>query len=217
MATFVPVHAAGDGAWAWHLVERELRGRGHDVVAIDLPSGESAGLGDYAEAIADAVGERTDVVLVGHSFGGFTAPLVCTRRPVDAIVLVTAMIPTPGEAPADWWANTGYAEAKEHGGGDDLWTYYHDVPPGLAAEAMQRVRSHPSERAYREPWPLAAWPDVATHFLVCRNDRLFPAAWMHGVVRERLGIAADEIDSGHCPNLSCPAALAAQLERYARA
>jgi hypothetical protein len=26
-------------------------------------------------------------------------------------VFVTAMIPTPGEAPADWWANTGHAAA----------------------------------------------------------------------------------------------------------
>jgi pimeloyl-ACP methyl ester carboxylesterase len=217
-ATFVPVHAAGDGAWGWHLVEAELRARGHDVVAIDLPSDESAALWDYAEAIVRAVGSRTNVVLVAHSFGGFTAPLVCTRRPVEAVVFVTAMIPTPGEAPADWWANTGHAAARRKLGadGDDIWTYYHDVPPDLAAEALKRARAHPSERANREPWPLAAWPDVATRFLLCRHDRLFPAEWMRALVRERLGVTPDEIDSGHCPNLSRPAELAARLEGYAR-
>ena len=217
--TFVPVHAAGDGAWGWHLVEAELRARGHDVVAIDLPSDESASLWDYAEAIVRAVGNRTNLVLVAHSFGGFTAPLVCTRRPVDALVLVTAMTPTPGEAPADWWANTGHAAARRKLGadGDDTWTYYHDVPPELAAEAQKHERAHPSERAYGEPWPLEAWPDVPTHFLLCRNDRLFPAEWMRALVRERLGITPDEIDSGHCPNLSRPAELAVRLERYAHA
>jgi hypothetical protein len=219
VATFVPVHAAGDGAWSWQLVEAELRGRGHDVVAIDLPSDDSASLWDYADAIVRAVGDRRHVVLVAHSFGGFTAPLVCTRRPVDAIVFVTAMIPTPGEAPADWWANTGHAAARQQLGadGDDHWTYYHDVPPELAAEALKHARTHPSERAYREPWPLEAWPDVATRFLLCRDDRLFPAEWMRALVRERLGITPDEIDSGHCPNLSRPAELAIRLEACANA
>jgi hypothetical protein len=36
MATFVLIHGAGDSGWYWHLVEAELRRRGHDVVAPDL-------------------------------------------------------------------------------------------------------------------------------------------------------------------------------------
>ena len=218
MTTFVPIHAAGDGAWSWHLLERELTGRGHEFVAVDLPADDdSAGLWDYADAVVDAVGDRTDLVVVAHSFGGFTAPLVCTRVPVRALVMVTAMVPAPGEPPADWWTNTGHAEAVRQAGlgrMDDLTTYYHDVPPELAAEAMRRERNHPSDRAYGEPWPLDSWPDVPTHFLLCRNDRLFPADWMRGVVRDRLGITTDEIDSGHCPMLSRPADLARRLEGY---
>jgi hypothetical protein len=37
---------------------------------------------------------------------------------------------------------------------------------------------------------------------------------MRGVVRERLGITPDEIESGHCPALSRPAELADRLEAY---
>ena len=37
MATFALIHGAGDVGWYWHLVERVLRQRGHDVVAPDLP------------------------------------------------------------------------------------------------------------------------------------------------------------------------------------
>jgi hypothetical protein len=48
----------------------------------------------------------------------------------------------------------------------------------------------------------------------CHNDRFFPAAWLRRVVRDRLGIVPDEIDSGHCPALSRPRELAARLDAY---
>lgn len=93
-------------------------------------------------------------------------------------------------------------------------TYYHDVPPELAQEALRRVRDHPSERSMREPWPLSAWPDVPTRVLLCRDDRFFPAPFLRRVARERLGITPDEIDGGHCVGLSRPAELAERLESY---
>ena len=100
--TFVPVHAAGDGAWSWHLLTDALRARGHDAVVVDLPADDpSADLWTYAETIVDAIGERGDVIVVAHSFGAFTAPLVCARLPVDGLVMLSAMIPRPGEPPAD--------------------------------------------------------------------------------------------------------------------
>jgi alpha-beta hydrolase superfamily lysophospholipase len=78
-ATFVPIHAAGDGAWSWHLVARELRQRGHDVVAVDLPADdESAGLWDYADAVVDAIGSRPGVTNTVH--GDTTARLPHSRR-----------------------------------------------------------------------------------------------------------------------------------------
>jgi pimeloyl-ACP methyl ester carboxylesterase len=79
---------------------------------------------------------------------------------------------------------------------------------------MRRERNHPSERAYNQPWPLESWPEVRTHALVCRTDRFFPPDFMRRIVRERLGITPDEIDSGHCPMLSNPAELARRLEAY---
>jgi pimeloyl-ACP methyl ester carboxylesterase len=214
--TFVPIHAAGDGAWSWHLVGTELRDRGHDMVPVDLPAAdESLGLWNYADTVIRAIKRRRNMVIVAHSFGGFTGPLVCARRPVDLLVLVTAMIPAPGEPADDWWRNTGHTKLKRKTGLDDLATYYHDVPPGLAAEAMRRTRAHPSARAASDPWPLKAWPKVPIRFVLCRSDRLFPAEWMRRLVRVRLGITPDEIDSGHCPMLSRPKELADRLEQYA--
>ena len=55
MATFVLIHGAGDVGWYWHLVERELVRRGHDVVVMDLPiEDEKATLSDHADVVLDA-------------------------------------------------------------------------------------------------------------------------------------------------------------------
>ena len=52
MATFVLIHGAGDGGWYWHLVDVELRERGHDVVAPDLPAdGDTVSIGFASEAL----------------------------------------------------------------------------------------------------------------------------------------------------------------------
>lgn len=73
---------------------------------------DSAGLSEYADAVVGAIGERTDLVLAAQSLGGFTAPLVCERVPVDLLMMLNAMVPSPGESPRDWWANTGHSRAR---------------------------------------------------------------------------------------------------------
>jgi pimeloyl-ACP methyl ester carboxylesterase len=217
MATFAFIHGGGDVGWYWHLVEKKLRGRGHDTVAPDLPSGDdSATLSDYADTVVRAVDGRRDLVVVAQSYGGFTAALVADRVPVDALVLVTAMIPAPGEKPADWWTNTGYGDAvreqAERDGGltgndDPFVAFYHDVPRALAEEAMSKERAE-SEAAYNSPWPLDGLPAVPTRFVLCTQDRFFPEAFMRRVVAERLGVVPDEITAGHCVALSRPRELA---------
>jgi len=209
VSTFALVHGGGGSGWDWHLVAAELHDRGHDAVAVDLPSEDHlAGWGEYTDTVVQALGDRRDVVAVGHSLGGFTAPLVCERSPVDLLVLVAAMIPSPGELFSDWWANTGY----EGSGYDDL--FYHDVPPALAAEARRRERDETS-KVMQQPWPLERWPDTPTRYLLCRDDRMFRAEWARRHARERLGIEPDEMDGGHYIVLARPRQLADRLVAYA--
>jgi pimeloyl-ACP methyl ester carboxylesterase len=226
MATYVLIHGASSDSWYWHLVGPKLRALGHDVVAPDLPiSDDSAGLAEYTDTVVDAIGDRTNLILVAQSMAGFTAPMVCARVAVDLIVLVAAMTPAPNESPGDWWANTGQIEARraqdERDGRDPdaefdpMVVFLHDLPPDvLEATLAKGEPPHQSDTPFEKPWPLDRWPDVPTRFLLCRQDRLFPADFQRRVVSERLGITPDEMDSGHLPALAHPTELVERLEAY---
>jgi pimeloyl-ACP methyl ester carboxylesterase len=225
MATYVLIHGAASDSWYWHRVTPELRSRGHEVVAPDLPcDDDSAELSDYADVVVDAIGDRTGIVMVAQSLAGFTAPLVCERVRVDLLVMLAAMVPSPGESPGDWWANTGHEQARREldqnqgrttgEGFDVMATFFHDVPPDVVAEAVARGERRQSATPFRKPWPLAAWPDVPTRFLLCRNDRFFPAEFMRRIVKQRVGVTPDEMDGGHLPALSRPRELTDRLEAY---
>jgi pimeloyl-ACP methyl ester carboxylesterase len=212
MAFFAFIHGAGDVGWYWHLVEAELRAAGHDTVAPDLPiEDDAAGLSEYATAVADAIGDRDEIVVVAQSFGGYVAPIVAERVGARLIVLVAAMIPSPGESAEEMFAATRW-QPRQLDDPTPRAVFYHDVPDTLADDAMSRGRRQ-SDRPGREPWPLKSWPDIPTRFVLCRDDRFFPAEWLQPLVRDRLGIEPDEIASGHCPALSHPRELAELLAR----
>jgi pimeloyl-ACP methyl ester carboxylesterase len=211
MATYVLLPGAGSDSWYWHLVTPRLEALGpHGVGGVRPGEDESAGLPEYADVVVDAIGDRRDLIVVAQSMGGFTAPLVCDRVPVDLLVLVAAMTPKPGESPDEWWAATGYVspglELEE--------LFFHDVPADVTAAAFARPALGQSEASFASRWPLAAWPDVPTRFLLMKDDRMFPADFQRRVVRERLGITPDEMDGGHLPALAHPEELVARLERY---
>jgi pimeloyl-ACP methyl ester carboxylesterase len=225
VATFVLIPGAGGDARYWRFVEPLLRERGHDVVSVDLPAADdSAGLAEYTDAVVAAIGDRKDLILVAQSMGGFTAPMVAERVPVDLIVLVAAMVPAPGEAPGEWWANTGQDKAVQElkvslgvpadSPFDPVFSFLHDVPDDVLAELLADGEIEQSGTPFEKPWPMAAWPDVPTRFLLCREDRFFPAGFQRRVVKERLGITPDEMPGGHLPALTRPAELVEWLERY---
>ncbi len=220
MTTFVLVPGAGGSAWYWHRLVEELARRGHEALAVDLPADDAdAGLAAYADTVAAAVGDRAPVVLVAQSMGGFTAPLVCDRVPVELLVLVNGMVPLPGETGGDWWTATGQAEAVaasavRHGLTEDpTEAFFHDVPAEVAAAAQARPFEQ-SARPFADPWPLDRWPEVPTRVVAGRDDRFFPVDFQRRVAAERLGLPVDEVPGGHLVALSRPVELADRLEAY---
>lgn len=223
MATFALVPGGGGDPWEWHRLVAELRARGHEAIAVRLPAeDETAGWSEYADAVVEALDARDEVILVGESMGGFTAPIVCARIEVELLVMLNAMIPVPGETFNMWWSKTGSESARREylasiglapGASDnDEEIYYHDFPADLRAEAMTRSWQGQSMTPLDQPWPLHAWPDVPTRVLAGRHDRLFPFEFQRRIARQRLGLEVDEIDGGHMVALSNPVELADRLE-----
>jgi pimeloyl-ACP methyl ester carboxylesterase len=220
--TFVLVPGAGGQAWYWHRLVPELERHGHRALAVDLPtSDDTAGLAAYTDAVVEAIGARSPVVLVAQSMGGLTAPLVCERVPVELLVLVNAMIPLPGETGGAWWTATGQDAAQaEHwarlglrGTPDDDTVFFHDLPADVVAAAQDQPFAQ-SARPFEDPWPLSRWPDVPTRVVTGRDDRLFPAVFQRTLAAERLGLEVDEVPGGHLVALSRPAELADRLVGY---
>ncbi len=111
--TFVLVHGAWHGGWAWVRVADRLRARGHVVFTPTLTGlGERAHLLrpgiDLSLHIADVLGvtkyeQLNDFVLVGHSYGGCVISGVAEAMPdaIRSIVFLDAFIPDNGDATFD--------------------------------------------------------------------------------------------------------------------
>ena len=211
MTTFALIHGGGGSGWDFHLLGPELEVRGHGFVAPDLPiTDPSAGLSSFVDTVLAALGDASDVAVVGHSYGGFTASLVAAKVRARLLVYLAGMIPAPAEPPGQWWGNTGFAAPS---GLSEEEQFFNGVPAELAEQCQAHGREQVSKE-WDEPWPLAAYPDVPTRVLLCRDDRFFPPDFQRRVARDRLGVTPDEIDGPHCVTLSHPAELADRLVSY---
>lgn len=111
--TFVLVHGAWHGGWGWVRLAELLRRQGHVVFTPTL-----TGLGERSHLISAAVNatmhitdvvnviryERlSDIVLVGHSYGGTVISGVAEIVPdkISSLVFLDAFIPDDGQATVD--------------------------------------------------------------------------------------------------------------------
>jgi len=126
MATFVLVHGAWHGGWCWRDVADDLRRDGHRVFTPTM-----SGLGERSHQlshdididthIADILNvfeweELSDVVLVGHSYGGMVITGVADRARdrIGHLVYLDAFVPQDGDSSA-----TMTVRLTQAGGDDD--------------------------------------------------------------------------------------------------
>jgi pimeloyl-ACP methyl ester carboxylesterase len=233
VATFGLVHGAGHGAWCWERLIPALEALGHRARAMDLPVEDpDAGCLRYAEVVEEALPAGDDLVLVGHSLGGLTIPLVADRRPVRKLVFLCALVPVFGRTLLEQVAaepEMYHPVQRGHPGritGPDgaTWfrdevaardVFYHDCAPDDVRWAFRHLKRQPAAPR-REPCPLSAWPSGERAYVLCRDDRAVSPDWSRRAARERLGVEPIELDGSHSPFLSRPVALAAVLDRLAR-
>jgi hypothetical protein len=209
MATYVLIPGAGGDAWYWHLVAPLLEAAGHRAVPVGLPAGDpDAGLDAYVAAALDAVGSPDgEVVVVGQSLGGFTAPVIAEHVGATKLVFVAAMIPRPGETAGEWWATSGFQDAWGDQQMDVMEHFLHDLPPGVLHEVQDRGEPAQSDRIMADPFPLPALPAIPTRGIAGTNDRFFPVTFMDRLIRARLGVEPEHVSSGHLPALANPRGL----------
>ncbi|EEL40880.1 Uncharacterized protein BC141101_01142 [Bacillus toyonensis] len=108
MSTYVLVHGAWQGEWAWELVKPQLEALGHTVITLDLPGSgkdttpsQNITLDSYVDAVTATINQQTEkVIVVGHSMGGIvitqTAELIPNK--IDKLVYLCAFLPQNGES-----------------------------------------------------------------------------------------------------------------------
>jgi pimeloyl-ACP methyl ester carboxylesterase len=111
--TFLLVHGAWHGGWCWQRVADLLAARGHKVLAPTMTGlGERAHLLDgtinLATHVADIVDvvrreNLRDIVLCGHSYGGFVISGVAEQvgEALGSIVFLDAFVPADGDCLVD--------------------------------------------------------------------------------------------------------------------
>jgi pimeloyl-ACP methyl ester carboxylesterase len=93
MTTFVLVHGAWHGPWAWDRIVPLLQAARAHTLTPDLSTVGDHGLHDHAEAVVaalDTVQVEGELVLVGHSYAGLVVREAADARPdaIGHIVLV---------------------------------------------------------------------------------------------------------------------------------
>lgn len=106
-STYVLVHGSWMGQFCWSEVIPQLKSEGYEVISLDLPAhgddptpSESVSLSDYRDSIIAVIGERQNIILVGHSMAGMAISAVAEAIPAQVIALVylCAYLPRNGES-----------------------------------------------------------------------------------------------------------------------
>ncbi|MEA2902524.1 MAG: hypothetical protein QOH36_2411 [Actinomycetota bacterium] len=234
MATFALVHGAWFGGWCWTPLAAELRKMGHTVVTPDLPIEDpEAGIAEYAAVIEAALdsdgGAQTDddVILVGHSLGGLTIPVVAEHRPVAGLIFLCAFLPDPGQPmhvdvdtySPEWAALS--ASQVTHDDGSTSWpvdaaiqAFFHDCEKAVADRCARQLRPQAWTPANQEN-PLKALPTAPAAYVLCSDDRMIAPGWSRRMAKSRLGVDPIELPGGHSPMIVDPALVADLFDQMA--
>ena len=228
MSTFVIVPGAWDTPATLEPVVEPLQSSGHQVTIVDLPC-EDAGatLSDYADAVRAVLpDDLADVVLVGYSFGGFTASRIAVDYPQVPVVFIAAWIPRDGASVLDLFAGGDPFDAGEEAGFAAFDGVIIGAGPGLCALNIDRYveAADPAERdavraylertqrpqgltALRERWHGDLPTSRRITYILTTADTLVPPDTQR-VMSASVGAEVVEIDTDHGPFREQPERLA---------
>ena len=219
------VHGAcvKDGPWWWHRTAALLAGRSIASEAPALPScGETGaptsadgpGLADDVDAVRRVLTTSDEpAVVVAHSYGGIVAAEAAAG--VDAVchlLLVSSYLPEVGQSLSSFGGEepAPFLDIDPEAGTFTVRpealaaTFLQDCDPDVQRQALDRT-ARQSLAVLEQPVRAAAWQDVPSTYLVCAQDRGTPADRQREFAARATSVV--EIDAGHHPFLSQPAAV----------
>ncbi|MGF7233533.1 MAG: alpha/beta fold hydrolase [Frankia sp.] len=234
--TFVLLHGGIHGGWCYKFLAAELRRRGHEVYAPTLTGfGERSHLtaASMETHILDIVNvleyeDLHDVVLVGHSMGGFAVPFIAQRVPerIKRLVWLTAVVHADGERLEDADAVRPSLPTYISRGAPPMTTaerdlmldaFLNDAAPELRAWASERLSGF-SAVLRDAPSSLSAFLalGIPTGYVLATSDKALPPATAREFASRLPGCRYLEIDADHDLMLSAPLATADVLEAMAQ-
>ena len=236
MSTFVIVPGAWDTPATMEPLIEPLGSAGHTVIIVDLPCGDAdATLEEYADAVRAVLpDDLANVVLVGYSFGGFTASRVAVEYPDVPLLYVAAWIPRDGASVLDLFVGGDPFDAGEEAGIAAFDGLVLSAGPGLCALNIDRyvAAADPSEQgairsylertqrpqgivALREKWRGDLPSSRRITYILTTADTLVPPESQR-VMAASVGADVVEIDTDHGPFREQPERLAELLVAAAR-
>ncbi len=193
--TAVLVHGAFADGSSWNGVIGRLEKDGYSVVAVANPLRSVKSDADYVRRIV--TGLKTDVVLVGHSYGGSVISEAADQAPnVRSLVYVAAFAPDVGESagglsgkfPGSTLGPTLAPPVELPGGGKDLYIQQDKFRDQFAADVsktdaklMAAAQRPVTEAALTEAATAAAWKKIPSWSVYGDADKNIPPqalAWM---------------------------------------
>ena len=233
MVTFVVCHGAWSAGWAWGKVRPLMRARGHEMVTPTYTGlGERAHLAspavDLALHIQDVLAviemeALSDIVLVGHSYGGMVATGVAdrARSRITKLIYVDAFVPEDGQSLQDLAPHRPLNPPPQAEGGPPAdWLMMPnpsplDTRPEDLAWIAPRRKPQPrltfTQKLVLENGPLT----LPRAYVYCnRKDTGDPFAQFRRL-KDEPGWEYVEMEASHSPNITAPRELVDILLRLA--
>jgi pimeloyl-ACP methyl ester carboxylesterase len=223
--TLVLVHGGTKTSTMWDDVGRHLQA---PWLAVDLPGRRyrPADLSkvtrdDWTLAVQRDIEPLGEVVLVGHSSGGYVIPGVAARAPeqVRRLVFVAATVPAEGARPVDYLKpglKEMTLESERHLFDSTAGRTIGGLRQGEApVETELEVVENGPRLGHEAPGPLFApftWEGVPASlprtFVRCRRDRVIPPELVEVMVTNMGGAEVIDVDAGHDVAAEAPETLA---------